>query len=585
MNSGHNYKIHKDEVKKINNKHFAKALRNRINFSLPMLLFVLVILWGMFFHYTQGYLETYTQRLTMQTADNVLNTLENSFLDLEHSALVLSQDYLIKNMLRENDPLSFHAYSTSASQILNTIYQPDGLVDDILIYNNFDNFVKLRGNLGNTAATRIGILLTQNQQSQHVSLAIEGNSYIGYFTNVKNDDEILGEIVFLMNAKQLQTLFRRDIEDSGLIISLIANDNVLACNNDEYINLAYDDMLDISSVYSVREIGATPFSILVVDDGTARNTMVEYFTVSAFITFCAVVIVLLLFYRFLGKNFLTPMLKLMESTNLVGIGKGKLELTGNEDFDMLVDRINFMILRLEEHRDELYEMNYKMQQIEIEKQRSIILSLKKQINSHFTVNTINNIKRLTEIGKPTQAGELCDGLSSLLRYANNVEDYISGFDEMHIIEQFIDIMKIRYLGSFNVHFNIDDELDNFYLPRMLIQPIVENAITHGFVNIKNGHLKISGEYLGDTIVFTVQDNGAGIEKEKLNRLKEKLDNIENEIISDGLSGVALLNIQKRVYLIYGKKYGLNIMSEKNSGTSVSLVLPAKKLSDFIKSLN
>ncbi len=582
MNFGQSFKRVQTEKTKFNanNIKLTKSLRKKVQYTIPLFFIVTIICWGLFYNYSAQNMQKNSERLTEQVLNSVVQTLESIFLNLEHTAMALSQVKAVDNMLSEKDPVQFHAQSSRVVQELNSVYQPDGLVDDILIFDSDYNFARLRGEIGNTVAARVAYLLSENENARHISFSAEGDTYIAYITSVTQNGQKMGSIVFLLQSTQLVSLFEQYNTNNSLIICLLASQNVFVSNRQEFVNLHIDDIALNSSSFTERNIGLTPFSIFVADDGTNLQNTVQYFAIATISTFIIMLLMQLVLYGFLSKNLFKPMFSIMNSANNVGKNNELLTLTGNDDFDILVDSINLMIIRLEENTHDLFEMQYKIKGGEIEKQNALILSLKKQINAHFMVNTINNVKRLNELGKTEQAGEICDGLSDLLRYAHNADEYISGFDEMYIMRKYVSIMQIRYPGSFTVQYDIDDVLDEYYLPRMLIQPILENAITHGVQGVENGHVKLSAKISKDKLIIKVIDNGKGISNEALQKLNEKLNNIEDHQITEGLSGIALLNIQKRIRLAFGSEYGIKVAHFGNQGTQVFVLLPIINVDDF-----
>ncbi len=549
------------------------SLKGRINLALVLLCVAIFICWGAFFNYTFRSISTSSEQLTMQVSNGIVKTLENTFLNLIHSALALSESAAIEQLVTEEDPIEFHKKISRAISVLDSSYQSDGLVDDVLVYTTSGVFARLRGDIGNTTAKRIGIIVDESKMYGHIAVTVEGVSYIGYVREIKKKERIVGYVVFLINGYRLESQFSEYNADDSLSISLIANESVVASSRQALNEMPVDDILTQYDSYTYTSLGVTPFSLLVLDDGLGFNALIQAFSIAAVATILLVIVLQILFFRFIGRYFLNPMLKIMESA---GKENSLLELTGQEEFDKLVEQINMMIIRLEDNQKMLYEMHYNIQDAEIDRQRAIIISLKKQINAHFTVNTINVIKRLAEMGKTTHVGEICDNLSNLLRYANNSEELISGFDEMFVLEEYIKIMQTRYPGSFVAEFIVDDELDCVYLPRMLLQPLVENSVMHGVSNVEKGHIIVSGKLQDPNVVFRICDNGVGIPKDKLEKLNSSLANADLLEFDEGLSGIALLNIQKRIKTIYGKEYGMEIESTQGVGTDITVTIPAYK---------
>lgn len=201
--------------------------------------------------------------------------------------------------------------------------------------------------------------------------------------------------------------------------------------------------------------------------------------------------------------------------------------------------------------------------------------VQKQISAHFAVNVINIIKLLTENGAPEKACEMCDGLAFLLQYANDGDELVDGLDELFILQRYVSIIAVRYQNLFTVTYDIDDNLEDLRLPRMLLQPLVENAVMHGFRYMEQGGLivvKAAAEQ--DALVITVSDNGCGMSPQTLEELETKLHSAPRRADTVyGLNHIALSNIQSRIRYSYGPDFGLTVRSRLNLGTTAILRLP------------
>ncbi|MBP3268175.1 MAG: histidine kinase, partial [Ruminococcus sp.] len=150
---------------------------------------------------------------------------------------------------------------------------------------------------------------------------------------------------------------------------------------------------------------------------------------------------------------------------------------------LVVVVIFFMYMR----RQTIAEM---AQRAALDRETTRGILLQKQINAHFTVNTLNSLRALINKGDIEAATRICDELSTLLRYANEGDEYISLMDEFYMLEQYIEIMQMRYPEHIDALVEFDDIYEELMIPRMLLQPIVENAIVHGLQK-KDGTLRIS----------------------------------------------------------------------------------------------
>lgn len=211
-------------------------------------------------------------------------------------------------------------------------------------------------------------------------------------------------------------------------------------------------------------------------------------------------------------------------------------MINSTEFASLVEKINEMLQRIE-------SKNKAIQNAELQKHKAIIYSMKKQINAHFTVNIINIIKILISKQDFEKSIALCDGLS----------------------------MNIRYNDKFIPDFDIDDRFMDYKIPRMLLQPIIENAIVHGYRNYQQDcKIDINGRLVDNHLEIIIRDYGEGIPPSKLNDMHAKLS--EDGTYPSGINHIALLNIDCRIKSYYGKNTGISIVSSTENGTIITMKL-------------
>ncbi|WP_048717165.1 sensor histidine kinase [Bacillus sp. 522_BSPC] len=206
-------------------------------------------------------------------------------------------------------------------------------------------------------------------------------------------------------------------------------------------------------------------------------------------------------------------------------------------------------------------------------------ALQAQINPHFLYNTLDSINWLALKQKQYQISEMISSLGDFFRLSlNKGKDNISIQNELDHVMAYIQVQKIRYRDKFEVIVEVDEAIYPYYIPKLLLQPVVENALYHGIkVNSDKGTIMITGQFFDEGICFNITDDGKGMEKELVEKLNRSL-NGENLIPLYGLK-----NVHNRLKLQFGPSYGVDISSEFNKYTTVSIKVP--KLTDDIKEVS
>lgn len=205
-----------------------------------------------------------------------------------------------------------------------------------------------------------------------------------------------------------------------------------------------------------------------------------------------------------------------------------------------------------------------------------LTALQQQINPHFLHNTLNTIYweaiRLT--GSENQCTHMITDLSSMMRYAlGNPEQTVTLTDELEYLKEFLRIQSIRFQNKFSVIFDIDESVLKFQIRKILLQPIVENAIHHG-IKPKDGHgtITISIQNGPDLLYFSVTDDGIGIPQDKLELMRNRLASED-----DYTQHIGLMNVNRRLILSYGQDSALFVSSAIGEGTSVRFHILKSKL--------
>lgn len=228
--------------------------------------------------------------------------------------------------------------------------------------------------------------------------------------------------------------------------------------------------------------------------------------------------------------------------------------TLNRGFDEMAGRVNALMARQIEDQRSLHRAELEL--------------LQAQINPHFLYNTLDSIVILAESQRDEDVVNMVTSLSSLFRIAlSGGEDIISLAAERNHVASYLEIQQVRYSDILQYEIRIPDELLDCRVPKLILQPLVENALYHGIKNRRGlGMIRITGEAAGDDLLLKVADNGVGMDEAQLAAL-------QNGLYHDRHTGLGLVNVHKRIRLYCGQRYGLSFASKKGEGTTVTVLLP------------
>ena len=202
------------------------------------------------------------------------------------------------------------------------------------------------------------------------------------------------------------------------------------------------------------------------------------------------------------------------------------------------------------------------------KKEAEIEALQYQITPHFMYNTLNSIKYEAILQGSPNTAELLEAFIELLQLsASDRGAFITVKQEMHMVQNYVKLQQFRYADSFKVTFDMQPEAETCYVPRLLIQPLVENAILHGIDHRKrDNQIAISVLCDNGALAIKVEDHGEGMTSEEIQKL---LDGQRKS----KFSGIGVSNIRERLHLYYGGKAELRFYSEKGNGTTAVILLP------------
>ncbi len=274
-------------------------------------------------------------------------------------------------------------------------------------------------------------------------------------------------------------------------------------------------------------------------------------------------ILILLIFSFVFSRYITrSVTELCSSMKLAGEGDftQSISIQGNNEiaamaqgYNAMLNKIQKLVMELEESYLQREDLRYK--------------ALQAQINPHFILNTLNGIRMLAMINDDTKVAAMIMELGKMLEHLlGRKSEMVCLKEEVACIESYCELQKMRYGDTFKLELQIEEDVQDFKLPILLLQPLIENAIIHGCAEaVRFGEIKIIGYKEGEFVVIEVRDNGNGIHEKEIETIlfMEK---------GGKATGIGIKNVSERVRLIYGKESSLQINSVVGEGTNVKIVM-------------
>lgn len=315
----------------------------------------------------------------------------------------------------------------------------------------------------------------------------------------------------------------------------------------------------------VNTISYTGWKLVgVIPDTTFTRGMinVRYFIVMLMLL---MVMTLMIINRVVSVRISSPIWKLNESVMGYEAGeKPEIYIGGSSE-------IRYLGHSIQSSYEKIDTLMGKILEEQNERRKSELDALQSQINPHFLYNTLDSITWMVEGGRNDDAVFMISQLARLFRISlSKGRTVISVKDELQHAESYMNIQKVRYKNSFTVVFDIDPPVCSFCTVKLILQPVLENAINYGVSGMDDcGEIRVEGRLGDGDVILSVTDNGIGMSEEEVRFLLT-----DGSRIHKHGSGVGLVNVNNRIRILFGKEYGLSVESEPDEGTTVTIRMPA-----------
>ncbi|WP_405172358.1 sensor histidine kinase [Paenibacillus sp. FSL H8-0280] len=304
------------------------------------------------------------------------------------------------------------------------------------------------------------------------------------------------------------------------------------------------------------------YIVNVVDRDLAMGQLIDMKTVALI---CAAIVVGALILVFLITSQITKSLRRLVK-QMSNITKSDLDnyipVSGSYESRQLGHAYNYMLDELHDYVDQLVQTQHEQRNAEL-------AALQSQINPHFLYNTLASVKVLVQQGNKDRAAETINALIGLLQNTiSDVSQTVTVEQEVENLKNYVFINHVRYGGRIKAAFYVAPDCTHYHVPKLVIQPFIENAFFHGFIKKETGTIHVMVSRAGESLICEIMDNGDGIEGLVMG---ETLPNPKNN--RQLFSGIGIRNVHDRIELLYGSPYGVTIMSTVGEGTRVTVTLP------------
>ena len=408
-------------------------------------------------------------------------------------------------------------------------------------------------------------------------------------TNIDNT-KYLGALVLLIKEANISSVFR-NLPDSSSRYFYITNEKrqILSSSSSKGI---YEDFssyagIDPTKYKTLAETGSQIFSInntdflFICKSSPALNwkvinliplenlTLDHVVILHNILIISIVVFILSVVFSILCTSTVTaPIQRLVDKMKSASAGKLDISVSysSNDELAVLYNQFNLMMQKIQTLLNDIYEEQNAKQKMEVQ-------LLQSQINPHFLYNTLNTIKSLIELDMKETAVKAVSAMSAFYRNSLSKGQFIIPLrQELILTEQYLYIQNLRYMDfvDYEITYESSWEDHGAEIPKLTIQPVVENIFVHGLTN-QMCHIHLNVSIKNNTIYISISDNGSGIPREKLTELNRSIRDFKTARYSFGLP-----SINHRISLLYGENYGLTIKSSPESGTTVTIAIPDKK---------
>lgn len=528
------------------------------------------------------------------TLDNQKNILDSTLMECDMMSSYIATDTGLQNYMLGSEPSGSFTSITTLAKTLPIIYK---YIDSIYIYSEADNSVVVSGTeipMSNlTDKEWLKLYPTVNHASGIVSAFNKNGVYPALITIIKPvyvADEKKGAVIMNLNSQSLFNSTASDKYKNGQSFFILNDENKIILSSDiSYFNTKLEDTgifpdnFDKSTRFEEYIINGEKQVILCAKSDYMNFTYASIYPTNLYdaqisrlkllivlISLALIISAFIIAYIISVKSY-APLHEIISFLDTTAPDDGFTAEEKNE-LKYIINSIQLHIEDKEKMADILEERMNMLKKAQYE-------MLQSQINPHFLYNTLDTINWMAyDLSGADIENPVSKSLVSLATFFRNTLS-ASGYlitisEEIQFTKDYLDILMLRYGGLFDIKWDIDEKILSHQIIKICLQPIIENAVYHGFKpKNEKGLLIISGKLVNQKIQIKVSDDGIGMDAETLEKLNLTL---HGDVYTNGGSHIGLANVNKRIKIIFGNGYGLHAESSAGKGTTIYITIPITK---------
>lgn len=506
---------------------------------------------------TNGKIEDFYETMNHIAAALVYSPVTTSYYDQNNRERVLSTDEISatfsNTVLLENNIAGIYLFDMEKNQIAS--------------FGANENIGRFSSSIRNQMECSNQFYLDSSQEGY----------YLIYYPVYNLDTLVYGKqngmAVFLMKSREFDNMLKNSQATKNTEIYLLDGNNavVTSCGGKAEYALSKDQQTDSRDYFvQVKNVVIPGWKLVSRIPKSEMYTSAEDGRSPLIIAYLFSGVFILILAWFCYRNFLVRMHRVDQFiTGVINRPEHRMKEERMDEIGSIVHNLNQMLDDKETMNREVQKSQQRVYEMELSRKQLQIQAYQNQINPHFLYNTFDCIRGMALYKGEEEIAQITMALSKVFRFAVKGDNIVTVKEEMDYIREYATIIDYRFMGKIEVDYDIDEDLYQHHVIKLMLQPIVENAVFHGLEQkVDGGTVEVSVQKWGDDRMrICVEDDGCGMSKERLEEIRSNLDKKMNT------RGIGMSNIYQRLLLFYGEDIYFDIDSKEGKGTKVTIIIP------------